>query len=256
MIRQSILMILLLSGLSACDNNDDDNPGQGASSDMASSSDMTSSSASSSSMPAMSQYEINIHNATNNQPLSPIAIVAHTSMHTPWQVGMPASSGLEWLAESGMATTWMDEISSALGDNLLWSDMGDGALMPGLSQSFNLTVESSEAPYITLASMLINTNDAFTGTQNMMINDLSMGETSTMYLPIYDAGTEANTETAGSIPGPAAGGEGYNAARDDTNFVSMHPGVVTADDGLSTSALDESHRFLSKSIMVSVTKVQ
>jgi hypothetical protein len=63
-------------------------------------------------------------------------------------------------------------------------------------------------------------------------------------LPAWDAGTEANSEASGTIPGPADGGEGYNATRDDlVNFVAIHRGVISADDGLNSSILDESHRF-------------
>ena len=46
------------------------------------------------------------------------------------------------------------------------------------------------------------------------------------------------------IPGPAGGGEGFNANRDDeADRVSMHSGVVSQDDRLASSALTEQHRF-------------
>lgn len=42
----------------------------------------------------------------------------------------------------------------------------------------------------------------------------------------------------------ADGGEGFNAARSDINdIVRGDGGVVTADDGLSSSVLNQSHRF-------------
>ena len=60
----------------------------------------------------------------------------------------------------------------------------------------------------------------------------------------YDAGTEADSEEAATIPGPAGGGEGFNVARDDqADRVSMHSGVVSNNDGFATSNLTEQHRF-------------
>lgn len=60
----------------------------------------------------------------------------------------------------------------------------------------------------------------------------------------YDAGTEANTEAAAHIPGPAGGGEGFNVARDDiADRVAIHSGVVSQDDGFAASDLTGQHRF-------------
>ena len=77
-----------------------------------------------------------------------------------------------------------------------------------------------------------------------------------MILPVLDAGTEANSEAAGTIPGPADGGEGYNAERDDADLVSFHPGVVSADDGLMMSALTSAHRFDNPAVKLSITRVE
>jgi len=72
----------------------------------------------------------------------------------------------------------------------------------------------------------------------------------------YDAGTEANSETAATIPGPAAGGEGYNSTRDDRDTVGGHPGVISADDGLTGSALDASHRFDNPVARITITRLE
>jgi hypothetical protein len=102
--------------------------------------------------------------------------------------------------------------------------------------------------------MLVNTNDGFTGVTDMLIGDLRAGESRSFYAQVYDAGTELNTETAATVPGPAVGGEGYNPDRMDAGFVSVHGGVVTRDDGLSTSTLDESHRFMGTTAKIQVTR--
>ena len=86
--------------------------------------------------------------------------------------------------------------------------------------------------------MLVNTNDAFSGINAMELDQLESGHTRVVYSYALDAGTEANSELAGTIPGPADGGEGFNAIRDDvTSVVTSHAGVVSQDDGHATSVL-------------------
>ena len=78
-------------------------------------------------------------------------------------------------------------------------------------------------------------------------------------LNVYDSGTEADSETAATIPGPATmgQGEGFNVARDDrADQVTMHPGVVTQDDGLPDSVLDSTHRFDNLVAKVTVKRVK
>ena len=93
--------------------------------------------------------------------------------------------------------------------------------------------------------MLVNTNDAITVLNGFDVSGLTtVNNLATARTIAYDAGTEADTEQAAHIPGPAGGGEGFNAARDDeADRVSMHSGVVTGDDGFATSDLTGQHRF-------------
>jgi hypothetical protein len=59
---------------------------------------------------------------------------------------------------------------------------------------------------ISLAAMLIPTNDAFLAAQNVR---LPRGhEAITIVVPAYDAGSEPNDEDCKNIPGPVCGGEG------------------------------------------------
>ena len=89
------------------------------------------------------------------------------------------------------------------------------------------------------------------------IGSLNKGESFSLHIPIWDAGTEANTEASGSMPGPADGGEGFNASRSgDANFVAIHQGVVTHADGLATSVLGESHRFDNPGVLLHVERVK
>jgi hypothetical protein len=102
---------------------------------------------------------------------------------------------------------------------------------------------------LSLASMLGNSNDGFTGVSGESLSALAVGASSERDLLSYDAGTERNTESADTVPGPAtkdAGGrrEAFNAQRDDViNMVHLHPGIVSKDDGLPTSALTQAQRW-------------
>ena len=199
-------------------------------------------------------YTITVTNLTNAQPLSPIAVIVHDGSFRVFTIGQPASAGLEDLAESGSNAAF---IAEANGAGVLEAASGTGVIPPGANESVSFTVDDENIADLTLsvATMLVNTNDAFTGTNRMDISVMAVGETRQTNLIAYDAGTEADTEDASSIPGPAAGGEGLNAARDDeADRVSMHPGVVTSSDGLLTSVLTEQHRFDNPVARLSVTR--
>jgi len=75
-------------------------------------------------------------------------------------------------------------------------------------------------------------------------------------LNVYDSGTEANSEAVGTIPGPADDGTGFDAARNDVDFVALHSGVVSQDDGLSSSVLTQAHRFDNPAIKLTITRTK
>jgi len=187
------------------------------------------------------RYGVTLTNLTNDQPLSPMAAVLHRSGYSGWTAGMPASAGLEVLAEGGDNGVFLNEADAS--NKVIATASTAGAIAPGSSGTVTLSAFGPGGLRLTLAGMLVNTNDAFAGVTGVSLAALAPGQTLAMNLHAYDAGTEANDETVATIPGPAAGGEGYNAVRNDRNTVAVHAGVVTMDDGLSTSALSQSHRF-------------
>lgn len=197
-------------------------------------------------------YQIEVTNLTAAQPMSPLAVALHSASYGMWEIGASAGSGLEHLAESGDSTTLLDEASSANAVTMT----GSGLITPGSTDSVIIDARKTGDLALSFATMLVNTNDAFTGLSGEMLNDLVLGETRNIKLIAFDAGTEANTESASTVPGPAAGGEGYNANRDDRDTVSGHPGVVTNADGLPTSALGEEHRFDNPVARVTITRLK
>lgn len=198
------------------------------------------------------EFEISVINLTNNQPLSPVAVILHSSEYSPWRIGSAASSGLELMAEGGDNSDMIGADLNGIDSN---AASGTGIVVPGGSESISVAADSAGQTSLSVATMLVNTNDAFTGLAGVDLSAMASGDSLTLVAPVYDAGTESNSEASGTIPGPADGGEGYNSARDDSDRVFRHAGVVTADDGLDTSVLNESHRFDNPAMRVTITRL-
>ena len=197
--------------------------------------------------PVPVSYDVTVTNLTNAQPLSPPAVVLHGD-DTLWQIGDVASVELERIAEGGDATDFLNQGVASAG--------GTGPIPPGDSQTISVTINDVTDANLTIATMLVNSNDAFTGMSNWNLSSLEVGETYITSRPAYDSGTESNSESAATMPGPAANGEGFNAERDDTGYISMHPGVVSGDDGLPQSALSSQHKFDNPVIRIHITRTE
>ncbi len=201
------------------------------------------------------RYEVSVTNLTPNQPMSPLVVLSHNNDYQLFEVNQSASVPLEHLAESGstaelLALTYSDS-------NVYYGAAGTGVVVPGSSDVVTISVDPYKAGYLSVASMLVNTNDAFVGETGLAVKSLSVGESYQMNMNVWDAGTELNDELAATIPGPAGGGEGYNGVRnDDMDVVSFHSGVISQDDGLATSALSANHRFLNPGARLTITRVE
>lgn len=194
-------------------------------------------------------YDVEIMNLTHNQPFSPLALQAHRENFKAWRIGETASLGIEYIAEAGDNTEFLGRVSSKK------SASGTGIIGPGETALIDLGSKATDQ-YLTAVTMLVNTNDAFAGVTGFDLRDLSVGDTTEVYLPIYDSGTEANDELAGTIPGPADGGTGFNAERNDVDYVSRHQGIVGMDDGYTDSVLDGSHKFDGPAAKLIITRTK
>ena len=174
-------------------------------------------------------YRIGITNLTHAQPLSPPVALLHDSAFSWWNIGSAASTVLEMMAEGGDGSALL----ALAAQNPQHQDTA--VLLPGASSEFTLTMTAGSQNRLSLAGMLVNTNDAFSGLNSIELADLLPGQSRVYYSNVYDAGTEMNSELAGTIPGPADGGSGFDAARDDvTSVVTMHGGVVSSDSATSS----------------------
>lgn len=200
-------------------------------------------------------YSISVINLTANQPFSPVAFIAHKEGYHAWIDGTAASNELEQLAEGGDNTALVAQASSD--SHYLSHYSGTAPIGPGAQENFQLAFDVSGSASVSLVTMLVNTNDAYTGINAKSIEALGVGDSITLLSPVWDAGTEANTEAAGTIPGPADGGEGFNESRSgDVGFVAFHPGVISQEDGLTSSTLNSTHRFDNPAARVVIVRTQ
>lgn len=217
-------------------------------------------------------YTVHFTNLTFNQPMSPAAVVLHEPGYNAFIDGEPATVGIEMLAEAGNPDMLLDE-AAASSNYLDASTTGGGTLPSSTSSSATLVVPVLDIDNLRLsfASMLGNTNDAFTGLNAMDVSNMTVGQSTSFMAPSWDAGTEANLETASTVPGPAAaaaggGGESaaFDATRDDLfDRVHFHRGAVTnanatdaSLEGLSDSVLDESHRWNNPTAKITITRTR
>ena len=187
---------------------------------------------------------ITLTNLTHGIYFTPTIAGAHDSDTSIFTATEAASAELESLAEGG-DTSGVYSLLSTAGADLVEST---GPLAP--ASSTDLVLSNSESnSYLSVAAMMLPTNDAFIGLDSWEIP--TEAGTYTVYLNAYDAGTEVNDELASSIPNPAfvptigSGGTGVATELSNTN-VHIHPGVLgDADETGGRSDFNSSlHRWL------------
>ncbi len=188
--------------------------------------------------PETFDFEIRVLNITNAQPFSPPFAILHGEDFRAWEVGMSAGTDLEYLAEGGDASKILASQSA------FPHVISTTPLAPGLSTVLAVGTEGTDTLKLTVATMLVNTNDAISGVTGLDVSGMQVGDMRVYLTPALDAGTENNTEAEGTIPGPADMGEGFNAERDDVNgVVTYHGGVVGTEGANPGSTLSSQHRF-------------
>jgi len=169
-------------------------------------------------------WDVTITNLTRpgSQPLSPPLFVVHSNRADIWSVGDVASHPVAAIAEDADNAPAESAFAQLPGVNDVFTGAG-GPIPPGASRTY--TVETSgKFDRLTVLTMLVNTNDGFTGLDSEHL--AGRGETrSTM---AYDAGSERNNELTGFIPGPCCN----NAfVRDPEGaLIRMHEGITGRGD--------------------------
>ena len=163
---------------------------------------------------------LRVTNLMRSQPFSGFFVMVHNSDASLFTLGYPASAELADLAENGNPMplvekfTGMDGVYSA-------TAFTEGAPY-FLGEPFEIEVTVTRRyPYVTIATMAINTNDMFTA-----VNGMRLHPGDVVYLNGLDAGSEINNELCDSIPGPACASiNATNVASGmGEGYVFVHPG--------------------------------
>ena len=152
-------------------------------------------------------YTVTITNHTGGQPFTPPLVASHRPSVDLFEVGQPASEAIKEIAENGNlgpAITFATESSAAkhVSDAVV-ADGPPPPVLPGTTREFSLT-SSNGANRVSWASMLICTNDGFTGVDSVRLPK-RVGDSISLDTMAYDAGTEINTENLADIVPPCQG---------------------------------------------------
>jgi hypothetical protein len=176
------------------------------------------------------RYEVTITNLTVGQQFTPFLLTTHNTSVSLFDLGTPASSQLRALAEEGNTTPLADLLHATPGVRKVV--VGSGLTNPGQTVSFD--IDAGYFDRISLAAMLIPTNDSFVAVDGAELPFLGFRHEVTLYAPAYDAGTESNDELCASIPGPffaECGGPGGGAqVGGGAGFVHISSGVHGVGD--------------------------
>ena len=168
-------------------------------------------------------YEVSITNLTQAQIISPAVVASHVRDADPlFVLGEAASPELAKVAEDAM----LDDLIAALSSSPDVLDIqtlfgAGGPIMPGETASVVIN-GFGKYRYVSLAAMLVSTNDAFIGVNGLRVHPVAH---IVRMVPAYDAGSEANTEMCTDIPGPPCGNGGVRVTEGAEGYIYIHPGL-------------------------------
>jgi len=200
------------------------------------------------------ELEITVTNLTQGTYFTPLVVSAHSSEHSLFTTGESATPELQAMAEGGDISGLVSLLSNADAD--VSENPASGLLAPAMSTNFMMSTSDGN-DRLSLASMILPTNDGFIGLNSWMIP--TEAGTYTVNLNAYDAGTEANNELVveGSgapgvlgipaAPGGMAGTGGTGVTTEEANMtVHIHRGNLGDDDlaGGKSDINNTAHRWL------------
>lgn len=160
--------------------------------------------------------------APGSQPLSPPLFVVHSSRADIWSVGAIASHGVAAIAEDADNSVLESALPKLPGVRRVFTGAG-GPIPSGQSRAFTVQT-SGRFDRLSVLTMLVNTNDAFTGLDALR----PRGRGATLERMAYDAGSERNNELQAFIPGPCCN---HPFVRDpEGELIRPHPGITGAGE--------------------------
>jgi hypothetical protein len=185
-------------------------------------------------------YEVTVYNLTSGQPFTPPAAATHRRAADLFQVGSAASYEVKEIAENGNLAPMVTALESSRHvSDVVVAVAGDPPpVLPGGSVTFEIEAEDG-AQFFSFVSMLICTNDGFTGLDSRKLPN-RLYEQVTFDIAAYDAGTEVNTEDFADIVPPCppltgvASSDPGAGMSDPTlaenGVIRHHPGIMGGDD--------------------------
>lgn len=173
---------------------------------------------------AQSSWRVTIENLTpaGSQPLSPPLLAVHGKRVDVWSVGGIANHGVAAIAEDASNAVLESALGQLGGVRDVFTGAG-GAIAPGESRSYTVDGRAGR-DRLTLLTMLVNTNDGFTGLDSLQLR----GKRTVLYRMAYDAGSERNNELRAFIPGPCCNNP---FVRDPEGaLIAPHPGITGAGE--------------------------
>ncbi len=165
-------------------------------------------------------YRVTITNLTRSQPITPPVVVTHSIGVHLFIPGRPAAEPLVPLAEEGDTTALVDVLQGAGG--ILDVAVADGPIPPGGSSTVEVSARGNKN-FLSVVGMLATTNDAFFGLDGYFLNGPPFSRH--VEAPAYDAGSEANTESCATIPGPPCNNPGVRDTDGAEGIVTLHNGI-------------------------------
>ena len=165
--------------------------------------------------------------ATGGTFLTPMWFGFHDNNFDLFNRGEEASPGLEAIAEDGNFALIAPELAAADADAQGGIITGEaGPIAAGEQTSIIINVDAASNSYLSLAAMLLPSNDAFVGTGNALEvfdddgnfkgpRSIAFDASNT-----YDAGTEVNTEKDAAFINQTA----PNTGLDENSVITLHPG--------------------------------
>jgi Spondin_N len=203
-------------------------------------------------------YLVTIENLTAGQPFTPPVAVTHNRRTGVFSPGEAASAGIQGLAENGDVPSLVAELQAdPRVDEIVVAD-ANGPVLPGGSVTFEITAERGRRR-LSVASMLICTNDGFAGLDSLRLPG-ARGKQTVAYADGYDAGTEINTEDFDDLVppcGPLTGVDSMGAGTGMSNPALAEAGVIAHHGGI-TGAADlqpDLHGFTSPVAKITITRI-
>lgn len=159
------------------------------------------------------QYEVKVTNLTSGQPLTPAVAAIHRGKRAIFKVGGLASVGLRELAENGNSAPLLAFLEADPFNRIAsFTETETGPLVPAGTPGAAMFDDKvtfrlrggKRARRISLASMLICTNDGFTGVESLRLPN-KVGKARGKRAMGYDARTEINTEDFADLVPPCQG---------------------------------------------------